>query len=52
MLLQRYVFTRSALTQSRMNEMWVVPADITLAMRMQLTNKFLMLALQCAFPTP
>ena len=45
-LLQRYVFTRGALTQSRMNEMWIMPADITLAMRMQLTNKFLMLALQ------
>ena len=51
-LLQRYVFTRSALTQSRMNEMWVMPADITLAMRMQLTNKFLMLALQFSFAIP
>ena len=51
-LLQRYVFTRGALTQSRMNEMWVMPADITLAMRMQLTNKFLMLALQFSFAIP
>ena len=51
-LLQRYVFTRGALTQSRMNEMWLIPADITLAMRMQLTNKFLLLALQFSFAIP
>ena len=51
-MIQRYVLTRWAKTQARMDDMWVVPADITLAFRVQLTNKFLLLGMQYSFAIP
>ena len=51
-MIQRYVLTRWAKTQARMDDMWVIPADITLAFRVQLTNKFLLLGMQYSFAIP
>ena len=51
-LFLKWILAPRAKTQGRMNELFSIPADITLAMRMQLLNKFLLLGLMFSFAMP
>ena len=50
--IQKYVIAKRARTQARMNELRSVPADITLAFRVQMMNKFVTLGLMFSFGIP
>ena len=51
-LFVKYFLAPRAKTQGRMNELFSIPADITLSMRMQLLCKFLVLGLMYSFAVP
>ena len=48
-LIMRYILAPKAKTQQHMNELFAIPADITLAFRIQLMNKMVVVGLMFSF---